>query len=545
MNKVRIVLVERDFPVGDIAGNAERIAAAIDEARSLQPDLLIFPEMTITGYPAEDLLYRDGFVSASDAALQSLTTLDCPFDLLVGHPLREGRGEQRRLFNAVSLIRGNTVAAQYRKQALPNYAVFDEKRYFDGGDQSVTVNCKGVAVGLLICEDLWVDGPVRRSVADGAEIIVAPNASPFTFDKRRQREAMVGGRAMKFQVPILYGNLIGGQDELVFDGSSFAAHADGTIVGPTPLYDEGLFPFVFDSETRLISPEGWQPAGAQDELAAIYQTLVRGTRDYVHKNGFSTALLGLSGGVDSGLVAAIAADALGAQNVQAVMMPSRYTSQLSLDLAREQAQILGLRYDTISIDDSFAALLDVLQPAFGDKPADLTEENLQARIRGNILMALSNKHGALVMATSNKSETAVGYATIYGDMCGAYSPIKDCSKTLVYRLCKYRNGLSPAIPQGIIDRPPSAELRPDQKDSDSLPPYDILDDIIARYVEQDQSVEQIVAAGFDEATVRRVARLVLINEYKRRQSAPGCRITPRAFGRDRRYPITNRWRDKS
>ncbi len=538
MSQVRIVIVQHDFPVGDIAGNLARVGQAIESAKDLKPDLLLFPELTLTGYPPEDLLYRGGFLDASDRALEQVCAMDAEFDLLVGHPLRDGD----HLYNAVSYIRGGQILGQYCKQALPNYAVFDEKRYFAAADQPLTVDCRGIRIGLLICEDIWEAEPAQRAARHGCDLIVVPNASPYHLEKRQRREQALRLRAAQTGKPIIYGNLIGGQDELVFDGRSFAVQADGALVGPTPLYADGLFAIDFDGER--LQADGWHDAEPEEALRSIYQTLVRGTRDYVTKNGFESALLGLSGGVDSGLVATIAADALGADKVHAVMMPSQYTSQLSLDLAKQQAEMLGLNYDVISIESSFAALQDVLQPAFAGKPPDVTEENLQARIRGNILMALSNKHGALVMATSNKSETAVGYATIYGDMCGAYSPIKDCAKTLVYQLCDYRNGLSPAIPQGVIDRPPSAELRPDQKDSDSLPPYDVLDDVIARYVEQDQSIDQIVAAGFDQAMVRRVARLVLINEYKRRQSAPGCRITPRAFGRDRRYPITNRWRDK-
>lgn len=537
MKQLRVTLVQQDFHVGDIAGNLHRIKAAIDEAIPLKPDLLVFPELAITGYPPEDLLYRGGFLSAAEDALSEIATFDVDFDLIVGHPLREAD----KLFNAVSYLRQGRTLGQYRKQALPNYAVFDEKRYFEAGHRPLTIECKGVGVGLLICEDIWETEPAQKAARHGCDLIVVPNASPYHLEKRQRREVALKRRAKQTGKPIIYGNLIGGQDELVFDGRSFAVQANGDIVGPTPLYSDGLFSIDFDGER--LQADGWHTASAENRLDAIYQTLVRGTRDYVHKCGFSSVLLGLSGGIDSGLVAAVAADALGPSNVHAVMMPSQYTSQLSLELAREQAETLGLRYDSISIESSFAALLDSLQGAFMGKPADLAEENLQARIRGNILMALSNKHGALVMATSNKSETAVGYATIYGDMCGAYSPIKDCVKTLVFELAEYRNSLSPAIPQGVIDRPPSAELRPDQKDSDSLPPYDILDEIVARYVEQDQSIDEIVAAGFEQATVRRVAKLVLINEYKRRQSAPGCRITPRGFGRDRRYPIVNRWRD--
>ncbi|MDJ0653124.1 MAG: NAD+ synthase [Xanthomonadales bacterium] len=535
---LRIAVVQRDFPVGDVDGNAERVIQAAAEARALGSDLVVLPELCLTGYPPEDLLYRRGFVEHTLLALQRIAESITGIDTLVGHPMPVSD----RLYNAVSWIRDGEIIARYFKQALPNYAVFDEKRYFDAGRDPVTVTLNGVRVGLLICEDIWEQEPARKAAAHGCDVLVIPNASPFHENKRLNREQALAHRATETGLPIVYANLVGGQDELVFDGRSFAIHPDGEVIGPTSMYSDGLFQFGFYG--GRIHAVDWEPDGPEDQLTAIYQTLVRGTRDYVRKNGFQRVLLGLSGGIDSGLTAAIAVDALGADNVQAVMLPSRHTSQLSLDLAREQAEILGIDYQVVSIESAFEVYLDELAPVFAGAEPDITEENIQARIRGNMLMAISNKSGAMLLTTGNKSEVAVGYCTIYGDMCGGYNPIKDCVKTRVYALAEYRNQLSPAVPQGIIDRPPSAELAPDQKDEDSLPPYPVLDEILARYVEQDESVESI-AADFDHETVRKVARLVLINEYKRRQSAPGCRVTPRAFGRDRRYPITNAWHDKN
>ncbi|MFK7955772.1 MAG: NAD+ synthase [Lysobacterales bacterium] len=532
-----IAAVQRDFPVGDVVGNADRVRAALKEVGA-SAHLVIFPELTLTGYPPEDLLYRHGFLESSNDQLAALVGEISGPDVLLGHPLQEDGA----LYNAVSWIRDGQILGQYRKQALPNYAVFDEKRYFQSGNRPLTVTLRGQRVGVLICEDIWEADPTRVAAADGCDIIVVPNASPYHVYKRAERERALRLRARESGKPVVYANLVGGQDELVFDGRSFAITPDGDITGPTPLYADGIFRFGFAD--KQFSARGWVPDGEEQRLPGVYQTLVRGTRDYVQKSGFSKVLLGLSGGIDSALTLAIAVDAFGAHNVHAVMMPSRHTSQLSVDLAREQCEWMNVRHDVISIEPPFQAFLEVLAPAFGDAEADITEENLQARCRGNVLMALSNKTGAMALTTGNKSEVAVGYCTIYGDMCGGYAPIKDCVKTLCYELSVYRNELSQAIPQGVIDRPPSAELAPDQKDEDSLPPYAMLDDILARYVENDESVEDIVADGFDEQIVRKVARLVLINEYKRRQSAPGVRVTPRAFGRDRRYPISNRWRDQ-
>jgi NAD+ synthase (glutamine-hydrolysing) len=537
---IRIVLVQHDFPVGDIDGNMRRVLNAIEQAKTdHQADLVLFPELALTGYPPEDLLYRGGFQSRCERALELIVASVTGIDVVVGHPLREG--DQR--FNAVSWIRDRKVIGTYCKQALPNYSVFDEERYFHAGCKPLTVECAGVRVGVLICEDIWEQEPAAMAAADGCQLMVVPNASPYHVGKRELREQALRQRTRETGCPIVYLNVIGGQDELVFDGRSFAISADGAITGPTPAYADDLFALDWHPSSGFGAVD-WQAGQAEDSLSLVYKTLVRGTRDYVRKNGFERVIIGLSGGVDSALTLAVAVDALGAENVRAVMMPSRHTSQLSLDLAREQAQLMEVHYDSISIEPAFESFLASLEDAFEGKPADIAEENLQARCRGNILMALSNKHGAMVLTTGNKSEVAVGYCTIYGDMCGGFAPIKDCVKSLVYRLCQHRNDISQAIPQGVIERPPSAELAPDQIDQDSLPPYDVLDEILARYVENDESVKQIVAAGFDQETVTRIASLVRINEYKRRQAAPGVRVTPRAFGRDRRYPITNGWRDK-
>jgi NAD+ synthase (glutamine-hydrolysing) len=537
---IRIVVVQHDFPVGDIDGNMRRILTAIERAKTQhRADLVLFPELALTGYPPEDLLYRGGFQSRCERALELIVAAVSGVDVILGHPLRQAGLR----YNAVSWIRDHQVIGTYCKQALPNYSVFDEERYFQPGKQALTIECAGVKVGVLICEDIWEQHPAQMAAADGCELIVVPNASPYHIGKRELREKALLQRTRETGCPVVYANVIGGQDELVFDGRSFAITEKGEITGPTPAYSDDLFTFEWQPGSGFSAVD-WQAKEIDRSLGLVYQTLLRGTGDYIRKNGFERVIIGLSGGIDSALTLAIAVDALGAENVRAVMMPSRHTSQLSLDLACEQAELLGVHYDSISIEPAYEAFLASLNDAFEGKSADVTEENLQARCRGNILMALSNKHGAMVLTTGNKSEIAVGYCTIYGDMCGGFAPIKDCVKTLVYKLCNYRNQSSTAIPQGVIDRPPSAELAPGQLDQDSLPAYEILDEILARYVERDQSVKEIVAAGFDQETVIHIANLVRINEYKRRQAAPGVRVTPRAFGRDRRYPITNGWRDK-
>lgn len=541
MTELVIAVAQVDTVVGAIAPNAELIKATIARARGeLGADIVMFPELALTGYPPEDLLYRQGFLRHAAAAIDEITKTTHGIEALVGHPAQlDGV-----LYNAASWIKDGEVRGTYCKQALPNYAVFDEKRYFSAGDKPLTVEVKGVAVGVLICEDIWEDYPARIAAKDGADILLIPNASPYHRVKWQQREDALKARAEETGLPLVYGNLVGGQDELVFDGRSFAVAADGTISGPAVPFEDALHWVKFDATSRQFGEASWDNADQPGETEAIYSAIVRGTRDYVHKNGFKKVLLGLSGGIDSALTLCVAADAFGPENVHAYMLPSRHTSQLSLDLAAEQAELLGVACDSISIEPGYEALLASMK-AVMPEPKGLTHENLQSRCRGNILMALSNETGAMLLTTGNKSEMAVGYATIYGDMCGGFAPLKDCAKLLVYELSRYRNTVKYVIPQGVIDRPPTAELAPGQKDEDSLPPYEILDEIIARYVELDHPVQQLIEDGFDGDTVRKVVRLVLINEYKRRQSAPGVRVTPRAFGRDRRYPITSGWRDRN
>jgi NAD+ synthase (glutamine-hydrolysing) len=434
------------------------------------------------------------------------------------------------------------VLGRYFKRHLPNYLVFDEQRYFAEGGDPLVIDVKGVAVAVIICEDAWEPGPAAAARDAGAELLLIANASPYRDDKLDARRRMIAERHAETGLPMAYCNLTGGQDELVFDGRSMLIDRSGDVTAIGPLCEEALLLADFDGADGALRGRGW-PAPPADPLAEIYRVLQTGLRDYVHKNGFSDVVFGLSGGIDSSLTLALAVDALGPDHVHTVMMPSRHTSGLSIELAQSQAVALGVDHRCISIEPAYESLLTLLTPSFEGREPDVTEENLQARIRGNMVMALSNKFGWLPLATSNKSELAVGYCTIYGDMCGGFGPLLDCIKMRVYELARYRNRLSPAIPEAVITRPPSAELRPDQSDQDSLPPYELLDQVLERYVEQDWSIEQIVADGFDEAMVRRVAGLVLINEYKRRQAPPGTRITHRAFGRDRRYPITSGWRD--
>jgi NAD+ synthase (glutamine-hydrolysing) len=455
-------------------------------------------------------------------------------DVIVGYPKRQ----YGRLFNAASLLRGGKVTATYFKHILPNYGVFDEKRYFAEGSDPCVLDIMGTPVGVTICEDIWERGPVEQSVNAGARLVLNINASPYHWRKGQERFDIVARRARDNGVPIVYLNLVGGQDELVFDGDSFVVDARGEMTQRAPAFEEGLH--LVEIETgRRVAPVPAQIAPDLSEEESVYGALVLGVRDYIGKNGFPGAVIGLSGGVDSALTLCIAVDAIGAPRVEAVMMPSRYTAAMSLEDARSQAEALGVKHSTLPIEPMFEAFLGALREEFRGKKPDSTEENIQARIRGTLLMAISNKTGRMVLTTGNKSEMSVGYATLYGDMAGGFAAIKDVPKTLVYRLAEYRNSIKPVIPRRVFERPPSAELAPDQKDTDSLPPYAVLDPVLERYVELDQSAEDIVAAGFDEAVVRRVLRMVDRNEYKRRQAAPGVRITPRAFGRDRRYPITS------
>lgn len=542
---IRIALAQQDFPVGDMAGNLVRAQQCIEQAAAEGADLVLFPELAISGYPPEDLLLRPGFMHQCQAVMHTLIQSVSGIDVVIGHPWES---ESKR-FNTVSWIRDGQVIGRYCKQLLPNYAVFDERRYFAAGSESLVVELKGCKIATLICEDTWQPEPALVARAAGAELLLVPNASPFRDNKLADRVDMFSRRQVDCGLPMVYCNLVGGQDELVFDGRSMLMNGDGQLSIVTEPCKEELLTASFSPGSGRLSFGGHQSVSgseilaAEDITACIYTILVRGLRDYVVKNGFSDVVIGLSGGIDSALTLALAVDALGAANVHAVMMPSRHTSELSIELAREQADLLKIAYREISIEPAFEALLASLQVSFEGRQADVTEENLQARVRGNMLMALSNKFGWMVLATGNKSELAVGYSTIYGDMCGGFSPIKDCLKTRVYDLSNYRNTVSAAIPKAVIDRPPSAELAPDQLDQDSLPEYDLLDQILYHYIEQDWSISDIVADGYDESVVRRVAAMVIRNEYKRRQGAPGVRVTSRAFGRDRRYPITSGWHE--
>ena len=531
---MKLAIAQLNLTVGDIAGNAARLLAVAKEAHAAGADLLLTPEMSICSYPAEDLVLRRDFTSACAAAVRQLAA-DAPpgLALIVGYPERSDDG----LFNAAALLRGGTIETVYRKHHLPNHSVFDEQRVFDSSDAPCVFACGGVKFGLNICGDIWEPGPPTRAMEAGADWLLVPNASPYHLNKERERLAVARSRLLEAGLPIIYANMVGGQDELVFDGASFALDADGAVAAQCPGWQEGLFYFEIDGKT-CRGPKDVLPG----EDAAVYDALVLAVRDYVGKNGFKGVHLGLSGGIDSALTLAIAADAIGPDRVHAVMMPSDYTASISVEDSRDMVRRLGVRYSEIAIRPIFDAFVGQLAGEFAGLAADTTEENLQARTRGTLLMALSNKFGTLVLTTGNKSEMGTGYATLYGDMAGGFAVLKDVAKTRVYRLANYRNGLSAVIPQRIIDRPPSAELRADQTDQDSLPPYDVLDAILEAYVERDLSARQIVASGFDAATVKKVIRMVDLAEYKRRQAPPGPRITPRNFGKDRRYPITSKYR---
>jgi NAD+ synthetase len=535
---MRIALAQFDFPVGAVAANAQRIVELIAQAREeWRADVVLFPELAISGYPPEDLLLRPDFLVACEAALVKIAAATSGIVAVVGHPESAGAV----VFNAASVLRDGRVEATYRKRELPNYAVFDERRYFNPGDTPCAFDVEGVRVGLVICEDLWFAEPLAASATLGAQLVLVPNASPFERDKSVQRDTLLAQRVAESGMAVAYLNVVGGQDSLVFDGASCLADADGHIHPAAAAFEDHLLVADFDPATRRFERVHW-PAETDEQRASLaYRATVRGTRDYVRKNGFSQVVLGLSGGVDSALVLAVAVDALGAENVLAVQLPSRYTSELSNDLAEQQARTLGVRIETLPIGAPFEGFLRTLGPLFAGLPADITEENLQSRCRGALLMALANKTGRLLLTTGNKSEYAVGYATIYGDMCGGFAPIKDLYKTEVYALCEWRNALPDGerIPQAVIERAPSAELRENQTDQDSLPPYDVLDAILLRDIELEQSRAEIVAAGFDAATVDKVLRLVRISEWKRQQSAPGPKVSRKAFDRERRYPITS------
>jgi NAD+ synthetase len=546
---LRIALAQFDFPVGAVSDNAGRIAEMIAIARDeYGAQIVLFPELALSGYPPEDLLLRPSFLRDCAEALQRVAAGVEGIVAVVGWP--EAAGSV--VYNAASVLRDGRIERTYRKRELPNYAVFDERRYFDVDPdrENCVFEVEGVPVGLIVCEDLWFPEPIAGTVAAGARLVLVPNASPFERDKHAQRDALLGQRAQETGAAIAYLNLVGGQDALVFDGASVVADGDGTVHPAAAAFTDQWLVVDYDDATRAFLPVQWMDEGDESRDALAWRAIVRGIRDYCGKNGFSKVWLGLSGGIDSSMVLALAVDALGAENVTAVRMPSRYTAELSNDLAEEQCRALGVKMLTVPIEKPFQGYLDALAETFAGKAVDVTEENLQSRTRGALLMALANKFGGLLLTTGNKSEYAVGYATIYGDMCGGYAPIKDLYKTEVFALCRWRNtvGGAPAgsaggvIPPAVIARPPTAELRENQKDEDSLPPYDVLDAILLRHVDQEQSRDEIVRAGFDAATVDRVLKLVRIAEWKRHQAAPGPKVSRRAFGRERRYPITNGYR---
>ncbi len=540
MASIRIAMAQFDFPVGDVAGNTERIIEMIGQARDeYGAELVMFPELAVSGYPPEDLLLRPGFLYECEQAMTRIATACRGITAVVGWPQAAGAV----VYNAASVLRDGLVEQTYRKRELPNYAVFDERRYFDvdpdGGSCVFEVN--GIPVGLLICEDLWFAEPLADTVREGAQLVVVPNASPYERGKHAQRDAVLAARTRESGAAIAYLNVVGGQDALVFDGASVVADGDGTVHPAAAAFVDQWLVVEYDGETRRFMPHVWMDDGDESMDALAWRAVTRGIQDYCRKNGFKKVWLGLSGGIDSAIVLAMAVDAMGAENVTAVRLPSRYTAGLSNDLAAEQCQALGVKLEALSIEPAFKGLMESLAPMFEGTTPDVTEENLQSRSRGVILMALANKFGGLLLTTGNKSEYAVGYATIYGDMCGGYAPLKDLYKTEVFGLSKWRNtvGGAPVIPPAVISRPPSAELRENQLDQDSLPAYDVLDGILYRYIDQEQSRTEIVAAGYDAAVVDRVLRLVRISEWKRHQAAPGPKVSRRAFGRERRYPISN------
>ena len=555
---LKLAIAQLNFVVGDLAGNARRIVDAARDAHGQGARLLLTPELSICGYAAEDMFLRPAFVTACDDAVRAVAAELADLDgmvVVVGHPtggsLRSRSVAVQRRHNAASVLSEGRILDTYAKRELPNYQVFDERRYFTPGEGICVFEAGGVKVGLLICEDAWFDAPAQLARDAGAEILAVINASPFHVGKEGERVARMAERATAVGLPLVYAHLVGGQDEVVFDGASFALEADGARALQAESFKERL---VFAQLERRQAGVGFVRgeaaiAAPREAEAQLWDALVVGVRDYIGKNGFPGAILGLSGGIDSALVLAVAVDALGKDRVRAVMMPSPYTADISWIDAREMARRLGVRYDEISIKHTFESFRGALAAEFEGLAEDTTEENLQARIRGTLLMALSNKFGSIVLTTGNKSEMATGYCTLYGDMAGGFAVIKDLLKTTVFALARWRNAHDPygtgtaPIPERIIIRPPSAELRPDQTDQDSLPPYDILDGILARYMEDDEGIDEIIAAGYERAVVERVARLIKINEYKRRQAPVGIRVTHRSFGKDWRYPITSKFNE--
>ncbi len=537
---MQLLMAQINTVVGDFSGNTEQVlATARDAARERPGSVIVFPELTLSGYPPEDLLLRPSIGPHIEECLERLCR-ELPADVWVvlGYP----RHHDGLLYNCAGVLHGGAVCAEYRKQELPNYEVFDEKRYFAAGHEPCVITIEGVPFGLTICEDIWSEGPAAAARDAGAEVLLNINASPYHRGKQAERLSLVADRARSLRMDIVYVNQVGGQDELVFDGGSFAVDANGEVAVEAARFDSALAWVSLNEGSEAPRIEAGQRVPELGETEAVWKALTLGVKDYVDKNGFPSVVLGLSGGVDSALTLAVAVEALGAERVEAVMMPFRYTSQISVEDAAEQSATLGVRHSVIPIEGIYESFMAALADEFEGLAADTTEENLQARCRGVLLMSISNKKGSLVLTTGNKSELAVGYSTLYGDMAGGFDVLKDVPKTLVYELCRYRNSLGPCIPVRVIERPPSAELAPDQKDQDSLPPYDVLDRILELYVEGDYSQEQIIAQGIERAHVERAVRLVDLNEYKRRQAPVGVRITRRGFGRDRRYPITWAWR---
>ncbi|MDN3648277.1 NAD+ synthase [Reinekea marina] len=535
---IRIALAQYRFPVGDIEGNGTKIIEIAAKAQKQGADMVVFPELTITGYPPEDLLLRPSLKARVSDALEQIKQAKLPIAIVIGYP----EAQEGKLYNKSMVIYQGDIIADYAKQHLPNYQVFDEKRYFQKGTQTCTFEFKGIPFALTICEDIWYEGPARRAYEAGAQINININGSPYNIDRTAQRHAQVAKVVSQWPMATVYVNHMTGQDELVFDGGSFIVDSNAKIRFTLPSFKE-----AFEIAELEQTESGWCVKNEQlcPKLSIeeeLYNALVTGLADYVNRNGFPGVVLGMSGGIDSALSAAIAVDALGADRVMGVMMPYQYTAKMSLEDAEGQAKLLGIRYEVLPIAEAFEAAQSTLAPVFGDRPVDVTEQNMQSRMRGLFLMSLSNKLGYMVLTTGNKSEMAVGYATLYGDMCGGYNALKDVPKTWVYKLAQWRNSQGLAVPERVITRPPSAELAPDQLDEDSLPPYDILDDIIERYVERDESLDAIVEAGFDRDVAYRIIRLIDINEYKRRQAPEGVRVTQRGFGRDRRYPITHGWK---
>ncbi len=536
---LRIALAQIDLAVGDVAGNTAKILDYAARARDeMQADLVVFPELSICGYPPEDLLFHAGLRLRTEKALADINAAVRGIAILIGFP----EYVDGNIYNSCAVLKNGELLCAYRKQVLPNYSVFDEERYFGKGKDAAVFRMNGIAVGLTICEDIWGPAPTVAARAAGAECIISINGSPFELHSQHRREETVRARIAESGVPFVYLNMVGGQDELVFDGGSFAMQTDGQVAYRAAPFEERMDCIELNASASGVEVQTADVFANLQNDDTTYRALVTGTRDYVEKHGFPGVIIGLSGGIDSALVLAIACDALGADRVRAVMMPFRYTSVMSQEDAALEAATLGVQYDVVPIEPMYEATLKQLADLFSGLEEDVTEENIQARCRGLLLMAISNKTGSMLLTTGNKSEMAVGYATLYGDMAGGFAPIKDCSKTLVYRLARHRNSLAAVIPERVITRPPSAELRPDQKDSDSLPDYSVLDPILAAFIEEDLSVEAIVDRGFDRDTVIRILELVKRNEYKRRQAPPGVRISSRAFGRDWRYPITSGYR---